>query len=142
MMAASSAPIIATIPCGSAIANSSTSQCVVSNIELTEEGLVPNVTLSPDEFLRMAARLRTVEGESYYFVNVEDGRWFNSHDEEIKEPPAGGREPTKEDVHIFVAVAFRYNENMSRVQVESVRFQDFHPNETGLSGSCLTSFVQ
>lgn len=125
-------PIIATLPCGAALATASTNACMVQAIDRTERGMVHPVDVREDEYVRVAAIRRTSEqGDVWYKVGDV---WYS---------PDGmvGMVGEGVDVDVWVAVAYRYDEDMGGYSEVAIRFNGFETGTTALTGSCLASIV-
>ena len=134
--AAIATPIIATLPCGAAIANSSSHNCVLPAQKLTEMGGVTKISPSEDQWLRVQAYKRVCKDGDYYRLL---GKWYYQDGTVRVKPSQGPRTTTKEDIEVYLAIAFTLDQNLAKVDKIEINFKEFEPGTTALTGSCWTS---
>lgn len=155
LKAAAAFPMIATIPSGSAMANASTNQCIVSAKEdLINRGeesmgvLMPTQLQgnewelpTPDEYLRMSVPVGELKerGNASFkvFPAYKIGEKYvdNSGNEY-----SGDALMFKQASNAYVAVVFQHNENMSDAHFIGLWPDEGLYNENiALTGSCWTS---
>jgi hypothetical protein len=144
--AAAATPMIATLPCGAAVANSSAAQCIANDKAAHPEEVNVLGSSLPDTFLRYDAWRRNCStppaAPVYYYYVITLAKWYDQDGNYVPSP--GCRTTTnpggRGDVKVFVLKHWIPNTSNTNIVAD-----DFYPvtklneNNQGITASCYTS---
>ena len=142
--AAAAAPIVATLPCGAALANTSAAQCIANNQAANPPEVdTPATPGGPQEdtFLRYMAWQRRCGRALYYYVYTPAGNQWYKADGTVENPTCGDLTPGGTgDVKVYVLAHWIPNPAST-----SVTANGFYPvtkldgTNQGITASCYCS---